>query len=87
MYVTEMKMPSNYSTLSIEEMEYDGQGFFGRIFKKASKILKCIAVVCAVAACAVVGFGGSIAVGAFLFGYAKFLNTSSTVLGHGSYLC
>ena len=60
MYVTEMKMPSAFVSLSVDEMEYNGQGWLGNLFKKASTILKCVAIVCAAAACAVVAFGGSL---------------------------
>ena len=38
MYVTEMKMPSNYSALSIEEMEYDGQGWFKWVKRAISAV-------------------------------------------------
>ena len=87
MYTAEINMPSSFVSLSVDEMEYDGKGFFGRIFKKASKILKCVAIVCAAAACAVVAFGGSLFVGACLITYAKVINGASGALGFGSSFC
>ena len=87
MHVTEMKMPSSFVSLGVDEMEYDGQGWLGNLFKKASTILKCVAIVCAAAACAVVAFGGSLFVGACLITYAKVINGASGALGFGSSFC
>ena len=65
MYVTEMKMPSAFVNLSVDEMEYDGEGFFSNLFKGIAIVCGVVAaiglaVVCAVPAgcfAATVGLG------------------------------
>ena len=46
MYVTEMKMPSAFVSLSVDEMEYDGEGLFSSFFKKVATACFVVAAAC-----------------------------------------
>ena len=76
MYVTEMKMPSAFVSLTVDEMEYDGEGFFSNLFGKLAAACMVIVGVGAVVACFCLPLGaGMMALGV---GFGAYFGIAST---------
>lgn len=76
MYSNVMKMPSTFSNLSADEMEYDGTGLFSRLFKAVAVAVAAVATVCVVVGVAAT-CGVAICAGAGLAAVAVGLGVAS----------